>query len=50
LIRVNSNSPAVSISSPPPRTGRTPKRLTSLPAREAMTPIVTVIGRKISPV
>ena len=35
---------------PPPSTGRTPKRLTSLPAREATSMIVNVIGRKIRPV
>ena len=36
--------------SPLPSTGRTPKWLTSLPAREAMSTIVKVMGRKISPV
>ena len=46
----SSSMPAVSITSPPPSTGRTPKRLTSLPAREATRPITTVIGRNTSPV
>ena len=49
-IRASSSSPAVNMVSPLPSTGRTPKRLTSLPVREATSMIVNVIGRNIRPV
>ena len=49
-IFVNSSIPAVIITSPLPSTGRTPKWLTSRPAREATSMIVSVIGRKMRPV
>ena len=42
--------PTASITRPPPSTGRTPKRLTSLPAREATAMIINVIGRNTRPV
>ena len=46
----SSSIPAVNMISPPPSTGRTPKRLTSLPVREATSMIINVIGRKTRPV
>ncbi len=49
-ILLSSSRPPVSITRPPPSTGRTPKWLTSRPVREATSMIVKVIGRKISPV
>ncbi len=36
--------------SPPASTGLTPKRLTSLPAREAQSMIISAIGRNAMPV
>ena len=44
-----SSSPAVIMSSPLPSTSRTPKRLTSPPARWAVTMIVSAMGRNVSP-
>ena len=49
-IRASSSMPPVNMTSPPPSTGRTPKRLTSLPAREATSMIINVIGRNMRPV
>ncbi len=49
-IFASSSIPAVSMTRPPPSTGRTPKRLTSLPVREATSMIINVIGRNTRPV